>query len=70
LSKSLGFGKKLRELKAPADRARAAVTQHILSAIIKIESTTPSLANTYTTQFKPECSVGIQPEDDFARVTS
>jgi hypothetical protein len=44
LSKSLGIGKRTRKLGAASDRARAAVTLRIRSAIHKIEAVHPSLA--------------------------
>ena len=44
LSKSLGIGKRARKLDAAGDRARAAVTLRIRSAIHKIEALHPSLA--------------------------
>ncbi|MHC4751505.1 MAG: tetratricopeptide repeat protein [Planctomycetota bacterium] len=43
LSKALGIGKRTRKLNAPAERARAAVTWRIRSAIRKIEAAHPSL---------------------------
>jgi len=43
LSKALGIGRRTREFNAPVERARAAVTWRIRSAIRKIEAAHPSL---------------------------
>jgi hypothetical protein len=43
LSKSLGFGGKIRKMDSPVERARAAVTWRIRSAINKIKKAHPDL---------------------------
>lgn len=64
LSKSLGLGKKIRETNLPAERARAAVTWRIRSAIKKIETLHPTLGRHLTNSIQTGAFCSYTPEND------
>jgi len=70
LSKSLGLGRKPRKLKAPSDRARAAVTQRIRSAIHKIDAHHPALGKHLSNSIRTGVFCRYSPEDDLGWITS
>jgi tetratricopeptide (TPR) repeat protein len=64
LSKTLGLGKKIRETNPPAERARAAVTWRIRSAIKKIDSLHPALGRHLTNTIQTGAFCCYTPERD------
>jgi TolB-like protein len=66
LSKALGIGRRTRELNAPVERARAAVTWRIRSAIRKIEATHPSLGRHLANSIRTGTFCSYSPEKDQA----
>lgn len=64
LSKSFGAGGRIRKLKSPAERARAAVTMRIKKAIKRISSHHPSLGRHLTNSIKTGVFCAYAPEED------
>lgn len=67
LSKALGIGRRTREFNAPVERARAAVTWRIRSAIRKIEAAHPSLGRHLANSIRTGtfCSYSPEKEQDW-----
>lgn len=63
LSKELGLGKKSRKLNSPAEKARAAVTLRIRSAIKKIGSCHPPLAKHLSNSIRTGVFCSYSPEE-------
>ncbi len=64
ISKALGIGRRSRRLNAPAERARAAVTWRIRSAIKKIEAAHPSLGRHLTNAVRTGTFCCYDPEKE------
>lgn len=64
LSKALGLGKKIRGINLPAERARAAVTLRIRSAIKKLETLNPALGRHLTNSIQTGSFCSYTPEND------
>lgn len=62
LSKNLGLGKRSRKMKSPADRARAAVTLRIRSAIKRLTEHHPALGKHLTNSVRTGVFCGYFPE--------
>lgn len=70
LSKSLGAGGRIRKLKSPAERARAAVTMRIKKAIRRIADHHPSLGKHFTNSIKTGTFCTYAPEEDHHWLTN
>jgi len=70
LHKSIGIGRKPRRLNAPSDRARAAVTQRIRSAIKKISDHHPALGRHLANSVRTGAFCRYSPEESPGWITS
>ncbi len=66
LASALGVGRRTRQLKAPAERARTAVTWRIRSAIKKIEAAHPALGRHLTNSIRTGVFCSYSPEREQA----
>ena len=64
LSKALGIGRRTREFNAPVERARAAVTWRIRSAIRKIQAAHPSLGRHFANSIRTGAFCSYSPEKE------
>ncbi len=66
LAESYGFGKRIRPLKSPAEKARAAVTLRIRNAIKKIKSLHPALGRHFENSIRTGTFCSYVPEKETA----
>jgi hypothetical protein len=62
ITKAMGLGNRIRRLNAPAERARAAVTWRIRSAIKKIDAVHPALGHHLTNSVRTGAFCSYNPE--------